>query len=96
MLFQMHHFRLTVYCRRVADARLRGHRTQASCRIVFIIMMFPPMKWGDILILALLSVCLSICLSHFCVCSMTFEPLVGFSNNCTNVKYDKAMCSAYV
>jgi len=35
------------------------------------------MKWGDILFLAPLSVCPS----HFCVCSISFEPLVGFKKN---------------
>jgi len=63
--------------------------------------MSPPMKWGDILFLAPLSVCpsdrpsdrpsvrpnvrpsvcLSVCPSHFRVRSISFEPLVGFTNN---------------
>jgi len=47
--------------------------------------MSPPMKWGDILFLAPLSVCLSfcpsVCPSCFCVRSISFEPLVGFTNN---------------
>jgi len=44
-----------------------------------------PMKWGDILFLAPLSVCLSVCPSvcpsHFRIRSISFEPLVGFTNN---------------
>jgi len=56
-----------------------------------------PMKWGDILFLAPLSVCLSVCssvrlsvrlsvrpsvcLTVFRVRSISFEPLVGFTNN---------------
>jgi len=36
------------------------------------------------------------CMTVFCVRSLTFEPLVGFTNNCTNVKYDETMCSAQV
>jgi len=48
-----------------------------------------PIKWGDILFLAPLSVCPSVCLSvrpsvrpsHFRVRSISFEPLVGFTNN---------------
>ena len=48
-----------------------------------------PMKWGDILFLAPLSVCSSVRLSVrlsvrpslFRVRSISFEPLVGFSNN---------------
>ena len=51
--------------------------------------MSPPMKWGDILFLAPLSVCpsvrQSVCPSvrpsHFRVRSISFEPLVGFTNN---------------
>jgi len=49
----------------------------------------PPMKWGDILFLAPLSVCLfarlfvcpSVCPPLFQVRSISFEPLVGFTNN---------------
>jgi len=48
-----------------------------------------PMKWGDMLFLAPLSVCPSVrpCVrpsvrpSHFLVRSISFEPLVGFLNN---------------
>jgi len=36
------------------------------------------------------------CMTVFCVRSISFEHLVGFTNNCTNVKYDETMCSAYV
>jgi len=43
--------------------------------------MSPPMKWGDILFLAPLSVCPSVRPSHFHVRSISFEPLVGFTNN---------------
>jgi len=43
--------------------------------------MSPPMKWGDILFLALLSVCPSVCPSRFRVLSISFEPLVGYTNN---------------
>jgi len=32
----------------------------------------------------------------FRVRSISIEALVGFTNNCTNVKYDETMCSAYV
>jgi len=39
------------------------------------------MKWGDILFLAPLSVRPSVRLSHFLVRSISFEPLMGFSNN---------------
>ena len=49
------------------------------------IIMSPPMKWGDILFLAPLSVRPSVrpsvCPSHFRVRSISFEPLVGFTNN---------------
>ena len=38
------------------------------------------MKWRDILFLAPLSVCQSVCSSRFCVRSISFEPLVGFKN----------------
>ena len=54
-----------------------------------------PMKWGDLLFLALLSVGRSVCLSvhlsdgsRFRVPSLSVEPLVGFTFFCTNVKYD--------
>ena len=43
--------------------------------------MSPLMKWGDILFLAPLSVCPSVCPSRFRVRSISFEPLVGFTNN---------------
>ena len=43
--------------------------------------MSPPIKWGDILFLAPLSVCLSVRLSHFRIRSISFEHLVGFTNN---------------
>jgi len=36
------------------------------------------------------------CTTVFRVRSISFEPLAGFTNNCTNVKYDELMCSAYV
>jgi len=36
------------------------------------------------------------CITVFRVRSISFEPLVGFTNNCTNVEYDETMCSAYV
>ena len=43
----------------------------------------PPMKWGYILFLAPLSVRPSVCPSvrHTFVCSISLEPLVGFTNN---------------
>ena len=41
----------------------------------------PPMKLGDILFLAPLSVRPSVCRSRFRVRSISFEPLVGFTNN---------------
>jgi len=56
------------------------------------IFMSPPMKLRDILFLAWLSVCPSVCPSR----SISFEPLVGITNKCKNVKYDEAMCSASV
>jgi len=36
------------------------------------------------------------CMTVFRVRSISFEPLVDFTNNCTNVKYIKTICSAYV
>jgi len=39
-----------------------------------------PHEMGRHIVLAPLSVCPSVCLSHFRVCSISFEPLVGFTN----------------
>ena len=44
------------------------------------VIMSSPMKWGDLLFLAPLSVCPSVCPSCFRVRSISFEPLVGFTN----------------
>jgi len=32
--------------------------------------------------------------SYYCIRSISFEHEVGFTNNCTNFKYDGSMCSA--
>ena len=43
----------------------------------YILVMSPPIKWGDMLFSALLSVCMS----GFRVRSISFEPRVGSTNN---------------
>jgi len=89
MLFLILWMRSNTYviCMRQRVILLQGLPTDQDYMI-----MSPPMKWGDILFLAPLSVCPS----RFRVRSISFEPLVGFTNNCKNVKSDETMCSAYV
>ena len=55
--------------------------------------MSPPMKWGDILFLAPLSVRPSVCPSHFRVRSISFEPLVGFTNNFAQMSIMMRRCA---
>jgi len=43
-----------------------------------------------------LSVRPSVCPSLFRVRSISFEPLVGFTNKSAHAKYDEMMCSEYV
>jgi len=55
------------------------------------------MKWGDILVLAPLSVRLpvrpSVCPSHFRVRSISFEPLVGFTNTFAHMSSMMRRCA---
>jgi len=51
------------------------------------------MKWGDLLFLAPLSVCPSVRLSHFRVRSISFEPLVGFTNNVAQMSRMMIRCA---
>jgi len=52
------------------------------------------MKWGDILLLAPLSVCPSVCtLARFRVRSISFEPLVGFTNNFAQMSKMMRQCA---
>jgi len=53
----------------------------------------PPMKWGDMLFLAQLSVCPSVCLSRFRVRSISFETLVGFTNNFAQMSSMMRQCA---
>jgi len=56
--------------------------------------MSPPMKWGDLLFLAPLSVCPSVCPSHFRVRSISFEPWLDLqitSHKC-QVWWDDVQC----
>jgi len=50
------------------------------------------MKWGDVLFLAPLSVCLSVCPSRFRVRSISFESLVGYTNNKCQVWWVDVQC----
>jgi len=43
--------------------------------------------------LALFSVCMSVCPSHFHVRSISFEPLVGFTNNSAEVSSMRSRCA---
>ena len=59
--------------------------------------MSPPIKWGDILFLALLSVRpsvrLFVCPSRFRVHSISVETLVGFSNNFAQMSSIMSQCA---
>jgi len=67
-----------------------------------VIIMIHPMKWGDILFLASLSVCLFICpyvclsVTLSCLLYIFWTPGGIYKYLCSNVKYDKSMRSAYV
>jgi len=60
------------------------------------------MKWGDILFYlrclsvrpsVRLSVCIFVCPSRFRVCSISFEPLVGFTNNFAQMSSMMRQCA---
>ena len=79
------------------------HPNKMFPSVIFVlIFMSSPMKWGDILFLAPLSVCpsvrpsvrLSVTLS--CSLYIFWTPSGIYKQLCTNVKYDETMCSAYV
>ena len=53
--------------------------------------MSPPLTCGDIVFISI--VCLSVCTVRFRVCSTSFEPLVGFTNNFAQMSSMMRLCA---